>query len=235
MTPHPVNALRDRTARPGSERERLAEEIFERLHPVMSALGLLFVVLVLAQSAAAGGTTLERLLVIATWLLWAVFVTEYVLRAVIAPSTARFLRHTWWQLLFLLLPFLTMVRALLVLRLARPTRVALAAVRGSRSAAATLRSRAGWIVVVTAIVIFAAADALYQTGAIEPYGAALHAAALAAVSGEPTGAELVVGQLIEIVLLVYAAVVFAALAGMLGAYFLERRQESRYSDVRTTT
>jgi voltage-gated potassium channel len=222
--------LRGCTSRAETERERLAQDIFERLHPVMGALGLLFVVLVLAQGGAKDGTALDRVLFIATWVLWAVFVVEYVLRAVIAPSTNRFLRRTWWQLLFLVLPFLAMVRALLVLRLARPTRVALAALRGSRSAAATLRSRAGWIAVVTAIVIFAAADALYQSGSFDTYGAALHAAAMGAISGEPTPTESVAAQLIDVALVLYAAVVFAALAGMLGAYFLERRQEHRQPD-----
>ena len=85
----------------------------------------------------------------------------------IAPSTGRFLRRTWWQLAFLAIPFLTMLRALLVLRLARPTRVTLAAIRGSRSARATLSGRAAWVGVVTTIVVFAAADVLHATGDVD--------------------------------------------------------------------
>ena len=50
--------------------------------------------------------------------------------------------RTWWQLLFLVVPVLTLLRALLILRVARPTRVALAALRGGRSARATLTGRA---------------------------------------------------------------------------------------------
>jgi voltage-gated potassium channel len=210
--------------RSATSRERLAQHLYDRLHPAMAALGLFFVVLVLAQGPAEEGTTLQRTLLGATWLVWSFFVAEYVLRLVIAPSTTRFLRRTWWQLLFLVVPVLTLVRALLILRVARPTRVALAALRGGRSARATLTGRAAWLAVLTAIVTFASADVLYQAAHIRPYGTALHAAALAAVAGEPTGSAHGLAQVLDVVLAVYAVVFFAALAGSLGAFFLEQRQ-----------
>lgn len=192
----------------------------------MAALGLLFVVLVLAQGPAAEGTILQRALLAATWALWSVFVAEYGLRLVIAPSTTEFLRRTWWQLLFLVVPVLTLLRALLVLRVARPTRVALAALRGGRSARATLTGRAGWLAVLTTIVTFASADVLYQAAHLRPYGSALHAAALATVTGEPTGSSHGVAQVLDVVLAVYAVVFFAALAGSVGAFFLEQQRQS---------
>ena len=217
-----VRGCLDRSA---TSREGLAQHLYDRLHPAMAALGFLFVVLVLAQGPAAEGTTLQRALLAATWLLWAVFVIEYVLRLVIAPSTTRFLRRTWWQLLFLAIPVLTLLRALLILRVARPTRVALAALRGGRSARATLTGRAAWLAVLTAIVTFATADVLYQAARIRPYGTALHAAALATITGEPTGSSHGLAQVLDVVLGVYAVVFFAALAGSLGAFFLEQRQQ----------
>jgi voltage-gated potassium channel len=186
---------------------------------------VLFLVVVLAQSAARTGTPLHLVLLVATWVLWLVFAAEYGLRLWIAPVKSAFLRRTWWQLLLLAVPFLTMIRALLVLRVARPTRVALAAVRGGRSARASATSRTGWLAMLTAIVVFAAADVLYRTGAVEPYGDALHAAALAAVTGEPIGIDDGVAKVLEIALGLYAVVVFAALAGIVGAYFLEHRRE----------
>lgn len=215
--------LRGCMGRSSSSRERLAQDLYDRLHPAMAALGLLFVVLVLAQRPATEGTMLQRALLIATWTLWGVFVAEYGLRLVIAPSTPRFLRRTWWQLLFLVVPVLTLLRALLILRVARPTRVALAAVRGSRSARVTMTGRAASIGLLTAIVTFAAADVLYQSARIRPYGTALHAAALATVTGEPTGSDDGLAQVLDIVLALYSVVFFAALAGILGAFFLEQR------------
>jgi voltage-gated potassium channel len=184
------------------------------------------VVLVLAQGPAAEGAALQRSLLIATWVLWAVFVAEYLLRLVIAPSTGAFLRRTWWQLVFLVVPVLTLFRALLALRVARPTRLALAALRGGRSARATLTGRAAWLAVLTAIVALTGADLLYQAG-VKPYGAALHAAALATTTGEPTGSEHGLARVLDVVLALYAVVFFASLAGILGAYFLEKRSEAR--------
>jgi voltage-gated potassium channel len=207
-----------------TSRERLAQHLYDRLHPIMAALGVLFVVLVLAQRPVREGTTLQEVLLAATWLLWAVFLAEYVLRLVIAPSTARFLRRTWWQVALLAVPVLMLARALLVLRLARPTRVALAALRGGRSARATLTGRVGWLAVVTAIVVFAAADLLADVANLHPYGNALHAAALAAITGEPTGSPAGLAQLLDVVLALYAVVFFAALAGIVGAFFIESRR-----------
>lgn len=210
-------------SRPASAREELAQTLYERLHPAMAALGALFLVLVLAQGPVQEGTALQRVLLAGTWVLWAVFVGEYVLRLVIAPSTGRFLRRTWWQAVLLVVPVLSLIRALLILRVARPTRVALAALRGSRSARATLTGRAGWLAVVTTIVIFAAGDVLYTSGRIRPYGSALHAAALGAITGEPTRSTTAVGQVLDVALALYAVVFFATLAGILGAFFLEKR------------
>jgi voltage-gated potassium channel len=217
--------IRGCLGRPATTREQLAEQLYERLHPAMAALGMLFVVLVLAQGPAREGTVLQRGLLAATWLLWVVFVAEYLLRLVIAPSTGRFLRRTWWQVLILLVPVLSLVRALLILRVARPTRVALAALRGGRSARRTLSGRAAWLAVVTAIVVFAAGDLLYETAELRPYGAALHAAALGAITGEPTGSEHGVAQVLDVVLAVYAVAFFAMLAGMVGAFFIEQRRD----------
>jgi voltage-gated potassium channel len=219
-------ALRGCLRRSPTSRERLASVLYDRLHPVMSALGLLFVVLVLAQGPAREGTQLQRWLLAATWILWCVFVAEYVLRLVIAPVTMAFLRRTWWQLLFLVIPVLMLARVLLVLRVARPTRVALAALRGSRSARADLGSRAGWLAVLTTIVVFSAADVLYSSGGLEPYGKALHGAALACITGEPTTSTTGVGQVLDVALAVYAVGFFAALAGIFGAYLLESRRQS---------
>lgn len=220
-------SLRGCTKREPTERERLAAALYERLHPVMSLLGVLFLAVVLAQASARSGTALQHALVTATWVLWAVFVAEYVLRLVIAPRTTTFLSRTWWQLLFLVVPVLSVLRAVMILRVARPTRVLLAAVRGSRSASRRLTSRLSWLALVTAIVVFTTADLVYEYGDIHPYGRALHAAAKAAIAAEAMPSHRGIVELLDVVVGLYSIVVFATLAGSVGAYFLERRGEAR--------
>ncbi len=91
--------------RAGAGRE-LAERLEERLTPAMSALGVLFLLVVLAQPRAEPGGFVADALGVAGWVLWAAFVLEYGVRLVLAEERLRFLRRTWWQLLFLALPFL---------------------------------------------------------------------------------------------------------------------------------
>jgi voltage-gated potassium channel len=217
--------LRGCRSRPATERELLASHLYHRLHPAMAGLAVLFLAVVLAERAATNGSALQRTLAGVTWLLWATFVAEYLLRLVIAPATGAFLRRTWWQVAFLLVPVLSLARTLVLLRVGRPTRVALAAFRGSRSTKAKLGGRIGWIALVTAMIVFTVADVLYGTVGIHPYGRALHAAAQAAITGEPIPSERGLAQVLDIAMGVYAIVVFAALAGALGAFFVERPAE----------
>ncbi|HEX2849863.1 MAG TPA: hypothetical protein VHN98_04885 [Acidimicrobiales bacterium] len=217
--------IRGCLARQPTERELLAQHLYERLHPAMAALGAIFLVVVLGQVAARPGTALQQTLVATTWLVWLAFAVEYGLRAVIAPSTARFLRRTWWQLVFLAFPFLSMLRVLLFLRLARPTRVVLAAFRSSRSAARTLTSRLTWLGALTVIVMFTTADLVYEFGDIHPYGRALHAAAKATIAAEAMPGDRGIVQVLDVVVGIFSIAVFGALAGTFGAYFLEHRGE----------
>ncbi|WP_225754791.1 hypothetical protein [Actinotalea sp. Marseille-Q4924] len=207
-----------------------AEELARRLDRPMGALGVLFLFLVLAQTLATDPTTTAWLSALG-WVLWAVFVAELVLRAVVAKDQRRFWRRNWWQVVFLAVPFLRFARALSFLRLGRAARVArvggilTSAVRGSRSAGRLLTDRIGWLVVVTGVVVLASSQLLYLVGVHETYADSLHAAALATVSGEPLGADDGVARVLEVVLAVYSVAVFATLAGALGAYFLERPRE----------
>lgn len=226
-TPRPEATGTDPTVGEPEDRVSRAEELARRLDRPMGALGVLFLLLVLAQTLATDPTTAGWLSGIG-WVLWLVFVAELVLRAVVAQDQRRFWRRNWWQVLFLAVPFLRFARALSFLRLGRAARVArvggvlTSAVRGSRSAGRLLTDRIGWLVVVTGVVVLASSQLLYLLGTFDVYGDALHAAALATISGEPLAADDGVARVLEVVLAVYSVAVFATLAGALGAYFLQR-------------
>ena len=165
--------------------------------------------------------------------LWVLFVGEFLLRLWLAPAKARFLKRNWWQVLFLVLAALRFLRGLALLRVVRFVRagrvlrvvraggVVSSAVRSSRSAARILTSRLGWVAALSAIVVLAASQLLFTLDLYDSYGDALHAAALATVAGEPLGLEAGLVKVLEIVLVVWSVGVFAALAGTLGAYFLQ--------------
>lgn len=207
---------------PASRREVWAEELIDRLTPFMSALGVLFLLLVLGDVVAVPGSALSVGLTVANWVLWAVFAGEFAARMVVAPSTGRFLRRNWWQLVFLALPFLRFLRLIRLVRLGRAGRVLSSAVRSSRSAQRLLGNRVAWLGVVTGITVLSSSQLLHQLGSYERYGDALHATTLAAVAGEPLPHTDGWERLLEVGLVVFSVAVFATLAGALGAYFLRR-------------
>lgn len=195
-----------------------------RLDRPMGVLGLVFVLVVTGQLlATTPGWALA--LSVAGWVLWAVFVAEFALRAYVARDQRLFWRRNWWQVLFLALPFLRFARALTLLRTARIGGVLSATVRGSRSAGRLLSGRVGWLGAVTGVVIVGSSQLLYVTKAFSDYGQALHGAALATVTGEPLAADGAVARGLEVVLAIYSVVVFATLAAALGAFFLQRADD----------
>ncbi|MDZ5445104.1 hypothetical protein U2F26_20560 [Micromonospora sp. 4G57] len=155
----------------------------------MGVLGILFLLVLLGQ-ALAHDQPLATVLTVASWVLWAVFIAEFALRAWLARHTAReFWKRNWWQLIFLAVPFLRFARAATALRAVRGTGVVAAAVRGSRSAGRLLTDRLAWLAVVTLSLILAAGQLLVLTGSYRMYGKALHDVTLTTITGEPLTAR----------------------------------------------
>ena len=214
--------------RPPTERERIAEAIARRLDGPVTALGVVFVLVVLAQTTADPRGGLGVALDAASWAMWAVFVAEFVVRMVVAPSTWGFLRRNWWQVAFLAVPFLRFLRFVRVVRVgrfARIGRVVSSAVRSTRTAKRRLGDRLGWLAAATAIVVLSASQVLFELGDFASYGDALHATAVTTVAGEPLDQEGGAARVLGLLLLAYSVVVFATVAGSVGAFLLERRDE----------
>ena len=218
-------ARRPIRGRGGDEREKLTERIADELDMPITAAGIVFVLLVLADSISDPQGLVGTLFSVTSWVLWALFVGEFLLRLVIAPSTSAFLKRNWWQVIFLVVQALRFVRALRALRVARMGRVLSSAVRSSRTAGQRLSSRLGSLGVVPIVVILASSQLLFELGAYDSYAVALEGAALATIAGEPFFPERAVLRLVQIVVLAYSVVVFAAPAGTAGAFLLERRDD----------
>lgn len=146
-------------------REAWAEELLNRLTPAMSALGVLFLLVVVGEQFARSDSRVSLLLTVTGWALWAVLV-EFL--ALVAPSTSRFLKRIWWQLLFLVLPFLRILRLVRAIRVLRTGRVLSSAIRSSRSARSVLGGRVGWLAVTCAITVLGASLLLYQSPTTPP-------------------------------------------------------------------
>ncbi|MEX1078341.1 MAG: hypothetical protein WED09_04460 [Homoserinimonas sp.] len=202
-----------------------AETLAHRLDKPMGVLGIVFLFVVLGQLLATE-PVLSAVLAVAGWLFWAVFVAEFLLRAYIARFRPAFWKRNWWQVIFLLVPFLRFLRALQSLRLLRVLRVARfgsilsAGVRGSRSAGRLLSSRIGWLIAITAVVILAASQLLFVSGDYDSYGHALYVSSMATITGSGITAASVFARILQVALAIYSVGIFATLAASLGAFFL---------------
>lgn len=204
---------------------RRAEDVASGLDKPMGILGVIFLFVVLGQLLATSPGMVTTFTVLG-WVFWAVFVAEFLLRAHIARFSSAFWRKNWWQVIFLLVPFLRFFRALQALRFVRIARFARfggiisAGVRGSRSAGRLLSSRIGWLAAVTAVVILASSQLLYATGTHDSYADSLFEAAMATITGSGLTPTTPFARILQVLLAVYSVAVFATLAGSLGAFFL---------------
>lgn len=213
---------------PAIDEERLnaAERLARRLDRPMGILGFLFLFVVLGQLLASDPALVASLTILG-WIFWAIFVAEFALRAYIAKDQRRFWKRNWWQLIFLLVPFLRFFRALQVLRLSRLARfarfggVVSAGIRGSRSAGRLLTSRIGWLAAVTGVVVLVSSQLLYVAGAYQQYAVALLESAMSTITGSELSAQGTFASILQVVLAMYSVAVFATLAGAVGAYFLQ--------------
>ncbi|MDW5328909.1 hypothetical protein [Plantactinospora sp. KLBMP9567] len=202
----------------------------------MGGLAVLFLAVVLVEPLNRN-PTLSLALTITGYVLWAVFIAEFVFRLWLAPDRRRFLKQNWWRLLILAIPFLRLFALLRVLRIAALAQLVGSAVRGSRSAARLLSGRLLRLGIFTAIVILVATHLTYLAGGPPSYLQALHDVALTTIAGQPLNAKSGVGQIVEVVLAAYSVLVFATLAGSIGAFFLdeERAPDNASDPVRTAS
>lgn len=212
--------------RPPDQRDRLAQELLDRLTPLMSALGIIFVLVILGEQLTRPGSAMSALLTVLSWVLWAVFAAEFVARAIVAPDTGQFFRRNWWQILFIILPFLRVFRLIRAARFLRTGRVLSGAIRGTRSAASALRGRLGWLASLWLITVLSVSQLLYAFSDYVTFAEALHATAMGAITGEPLEQGDGFARIIELFLAAVSVAVFGTLAGTVGAYFLRSEDQA---------
>jgi voltage-gated potassium channel len=213
-------------------RERLATVLERRLDIPMAVLAAVWAGLV-AYELIAPRQQLGTLTLVGN-VIWVVFAVEFAVKLLVSGRPLRFLSRHWPSVLFLVLPALRMlrvVRALRAVRILPAARVLGSSYRAVGTASGLLQGRLQFVAVVTAVAVFGGGQLLYvlergRDGALESLGDALWwSANLAVASNLVHDPVTLAGRLLAIVLATYAVVVFAALAGTLGAYFIESRQE----------
>lgn len=215
-----------------SNRERIAALIEHRLDIPMAVLALVWALLVAYELVAP--TDQRGVLTLAGNAIWGVFVLEFVVKLAVAGRPLRFLRRRWPSVLFLVLPalrLLRIIRAVRVLRLLPAARVVGSSYRAVGTARGLLKGRLAFLLATTAIAILSGAQLLYLVERGRQDGVASLGDALWWAANAALGANIVfepvtlLGRLLSIVLTAYSVVVFASVAGALGAFFMESRAE----------
>jgi voltage-gated potassium channel len=227
----------DRKTCSDEEWERWLEAATERADPFMAWLGVVFALLVGFELAVDLAPPAARALTVAGWVIWAIFALEFLAKLALAPKRLVFLRRHWLQLLGLLVPTLRVLRFVRLLRLGRAlpaARVLSSSYRTVGTARRLLRSRLAYVGALAAAMTLAVAQLAYlferdhPDPVFESFGDALlwALATVLGMQGDPVPHS-VGAHIVMLVGFLVGLVVIASLAGTLGAFLLEQRDEGR--------
>lgn len=240
--PHPLSCV-DLVAR---ERETLLDHVNRALEGVMVLLSIAWIALLVIELV---GGPLPALLEVALWVIWGLFVLDFLLEFTIAPSKGRYLRTHWLTVVSLALPALRVVRAIAALRVLRAARVVRSAGllriltsvnRGLASLRATAARRGlGYLLAATALIMVVgaagmasfespgalAAQGIADARPLQDYGDALWWTAYAMTTGATHQAATGEGRLLGWLLSLYGLGIFGYLTATLASHFIERQRE----------
>ncbi len=228
-----------------AERQSLLEQIDSALDGVMLWLSAAWIALLVVEFA---GDGLPRSLEVAVWVIWAIFIGDFLLEFTIAPIKTHYLRTHWLTALSLVLPAFRILRLASALRLLRAGRVVrgvglLRVLTGINRGLSSLRATAarrgvGYVITATALVMVvgAAGMAFFETPAsvaratdvgagssgISDYGDAFWWTAYAMTTGAPHTPLTGEGQVLGWLLSLFGLGVFGYLTATLASHFIER-------------
>jgi voltage-gated potassium channel len=223
------------------ERWKLIARLVRTLERPMLVLSALWTVLLVVELTRGLTAWLQAL----SDLIWGLFVAQFTIEFVAAPSKRVYLRKQWITAVSLALPAFRLVRIFRLARLARVARAArgvrLARVlgalnRGMRAAAVGFRHRGlGYLVVLTLLVAVVGSAGMYRFELDVPggpgfadYGAALWwTAMLLTTMGSDYWPRTAEGRLLCLLLAMYAFAVFGYVTAAIAAYFVGKDRSLR--------
>lgn len=206
----------------------------ERTDPVMAWLGVLFALVVGFQLAVQVRPPVGLALDVVGWVIWGIFVIDLLAKLAVAPAKGKFLRRHWLMVLGLVLPTLRLFsffRLMSVGRAFPAARVLTTSYRSVGTARRLFRSRLGYLAGLSVIATVALAELAYlfesgRDGTLPTFSDALvwSASVVVGMQADPVPATRL-GQLLMIVGFAVGLVLVASLAGTIGSFLLEARDE----------
>lgn len=228
----PVRPPRDASE---NSREEWLDAMVERLDPFMAWLGVIFALMLGYELAVPLSPSATQTLRIVGWVIWAVFLGDFLLRLWLAPRWFHYLRRNWLSLAMLLVPTLRALRFIRLVRLGRAlpaARVISTTYRAAGTARTLLGSRLGYLAGLATVAVIAVAELAYvferheRIGRFPTFWDALVWGATTVIAMSPDPVPVSLGaRLTMIVGLLVSLTVIGTVAGSVGAYLLEDRRE----------
>lgn len=238
--------LPDNPTTPDDERWELLQQINDVTEKPLIALSFVWLLLLIVDLTSGLNPFLDTLV----YIIWALFILDFLIEIVIAPDNVEYLKHNWLTAVALFIPalrFLRIFRAFRALRAARSlrsvnlVRVLTSLNRGMKAASRTLGQRGiGFAIALTIIVLFGGAAGVYyfegppalalgQTGAgqghFDTFGNALWWTAMLVTTGdggfEPMTAS---GRMLTLLLAIYGLGVLGYIAGTIASFFVANKE-----------
>lgn len=219
-----------------SERSELLARVAAAMDGPMTVLGLVWLVLIVVELVAEP----TRWITVATQVIWALFVAQFLLELLIAPSKLAYLRRHWLSVLALLVPALRAVRLLRVVRVLRAARglrlfrVVSSANRAMRTLSRVMGRRGlGYVLVLTLFVNVLGAAGMYALERDVPgsgltgFGTSLWWTAMTLTTmGADTFPRTPEGRMLGLLLAIYGFTVFGYVTAALASLFVARDAEA---------
>ena len=227
------------------ERREILQQLEDWLDMPMLVLGFVWLVLFVVELIWGLSTLLEAI----GWVIWSLFVLNFMVEFILAPRKVAYLKSNWLTAISLLLPALRVfriVRFLRLLRTARATRGlqlfrAIARTnRGMRTLGASLGRRGfGYIVAVTLLITLVGAAGMYafeknlpDGRGLNDYGSALWwTAMLMTTLGSEYWPQTPEGRVLCFILALYAFAVFGYLTAAIATFFIGRDAEDNEAEI----
>ncbi len=227
------------------ERYQALAQVESLLELPIMVLGVVWLILLIIDLISG----LNPLLSSFVFIIWGLFVLDFLLRFIIAPDRLHFIRHNWLTLLSLALPMLRVFRLAYFLRVfplitsagtASLVSVLASFNRGMRLLRGTLRRRGfGYVVLLSLLVVLLGAAGMYafehrvaSQENFTTYGEALWwTAMMVTTMGTGQWPQTAEGQTLALLISVYAFTIFGYVTATLATFFIGQEAESEDSEV----
>lgn len=215
------------------ERAEILETLEDWLEMPLLILGFVWLGLLVIEFTSGLSPFLET----AGSVIWIIFIVDFVVRFAVAPRKLEYLKSNWLTVIALAIPALRLFRIFRVFRVLQAARMArglrlvriiTSLNRGMRALSASMGRRGfGYVVALTAIVLFSGAAGMYAferevEGGLQNYGESLWWTAMLLTSiGSDYFPKTSEGRILCLLLSIYGFCIFGYVTATLATFFIE--------------